>query len=117
MTDPTQLFHTAIAADDALTEAHEQNASLGQRRALHQESKAKFTALTEALANAVPFELVKDGQVVATVRTMGAITDPGWMLNYSEKPDAEWCFKGQSLKAVDEVRAVLRQVQIGRAHV
>lgn len=78
--------------------------TLDERKAFYQKEKDAFKALYKALDKTIPFQLIKNGEVIATVRTMGIVTHPGAMLSYSEKTDAEYLFKGRSLLQADEVR-------------
>lgn len=78
--------------------------AIDERKVFYQKEKNTFKTLYKALGEIVPFQLIKNGEVIATVRTMGIVTDPGAILRYSEKTDAEHLFKGQSLLRADEVR-------------
>ena len=102
---PTRLLRRWQEANQTL-ENLPPNTPREQLRNVWQAEKDALKNLLDSLRTAVPFALVKDGVIVAEVRTMGCVTSPGNVLNYSAAEDAEWTFRGHSLNAVDEIRAL-----------
>ena len=97
----TELLRDAI---EAYERAERPEGDFDARRERYQKSEEILIELCRSLDKAVPFDLIRKGEVVATVRTMGLVTSPGLLLRYSEQANARYCHEGYDLRGIDEVK-------------
>lgn len=102
MNEQTELLKQFQEAEAALEAAD--GLPLSERKELYQARNTAQRALTDSLSAVVPFHFLRKGEVAATVRTMGMISSPGPILNYSDVENAAYTFGGVALLSVDEIK-------------